>query len=103
MPETTTEEAAIGTRSKHSYDVKIDDIVQVTLLDHSENMPSLVLAEVFGRLTGITPESITVESWNVINLDGIDHADNNKTFCIVNRAVKSIVVLIPRDAGHTAS
>lgn len=75
----------------------VGDIVHITFFDHAQDAEDVLLFEIFGRVTKITPKSYKVHYWLYVN--DVDRAkDDNKkenedSYSIVKRAIESIRIL----------
>jgi hypothetical protein len=75
--------------------LKEGSIVELTFLDHVEDGPEPIEFMVWGRVSGMTKRSLSVECWGYASkVDEASHGDHNiKSFTIVKRAVTAISLL----------
>ena len=74
------------------------DVVKIEFLDHCEDGDDVILFKVYGEVTKITQRAYHVVAWGFVNeVDGAanSYRGNEKTFCIVKKAVQSVVVYRP--------
>jgi len=75
--------------------LKVGSIVELTFLDHVEDGPEPIEFTVWGRVSGTTKRSLSVECWGYSNkVDEASHGSHNiKSFTIVKSAVTAVSLL----------
>ena len=74
--------------------ISIGDIVHIEFLDHAQDAKDVLLFEIFGRITKITPQSYIVHYWRYVK--DVDRAadsndrENEDCYAIVRSAIQSI-------------
>ena len=75
----------------------VGDIVHITFFDHAQDSNDVLLFEIFGRLSAITPKAYVVHYWKYVKeIDGArddNKKENEDKYAIVKKAVESIKVL----------
>ena len=70
-------------------------MVKIEFYDHCQNLIRPLHCTVYGRIYGVTPMAITVESW-VVGCGKAIQDENNVRFTIIRSAIKMVTRLVPK-------
>lgn len=71
-------------------EVGVDDVVEVVFLDHTEDSDHLIEFYAVGRVTSISKDHLTLESWGY-QYDEVEASDPNvKRFSLVRKAIVNV-------------